>query len=151
MIRTAEKQDIPGMKEVLDSTELFPSAYLEEMMSGYLTDPATDDIWFCASAGNQVMAFAYCVPEKLTDGTYNLLAIATRKAWQGKGIGKEMMRFVERWLKENKNRLLIVDTSGAPQYTLTREFYLKLGYTKEAVIRDFWKEGEDKITFRKKL
>jgi ribosomal protein S18 acetylase RimI-like enzyme len=30
-------------------------------------------------------------------------------------------------------------------------FYKKIGYTQEAVIRDFWKDGEDKIVFRKKF
>lgn len=34
---------------------------------------------------------------------------------------------------------------------LTRKFYQQLGYEKEAVIRDFWDTGDDKVTFRKVL
>ena len=41
--------------------------------------------------------------------------------------------------------------SGAPEFELTRKFYEQLGYTKEAVIREFWQKGEDKVIFWKKL
>ncbi|MBK6785246.1 MAG: hypothetical protein IPG79_16975 [Saprospiraceae bacterium] len=46
---------------------------------------------------------------------------------------------------------MIVDTSGTDDFRLTRNFYEKLGYNKEAVIRDFWKEGDDKVIYWKKL
>lgn len=61
------------------------------------------------------------------------------------------MAFIEGYLRDNGNRILIVDTSGTPEFDLTRAFYFKIGYTREAVIRDFWKDGDDKVTFWKKL
>lgn len=61
------------------------------------------------------------------------------------------MTFIEDFLRMNGNRELIIDTSSTPEFDLTRAFYLKIGYTKEATIRDFWKEGDDKIVFWKKL
>ena len=150
-IRKAEKRDINQMKTVVDSSGLFPSEYLEEMMSDYLENEATEDIWFAKEQEGEIVAIGYCAPEKFTEGTYNLLAIGVLKERQGQGIGKEMMDYIERILKEQSNRLLIVETSGTDEFELTRKFYLKLGYNLEATIRDFWTEGDDKVIFRKKL
>jgi ribosomal protein S18 acetylase RimI-like enzyme len=150
-IRKVTQQDINGLKEVLDSSELFPSEYLDDMIADYFNNPATEEIWFAATDSNMITAFGYCTPEKLTDGTFNLLAIAVRKECQRKGIGKRLMGFIEQLLKENNKRLLIVETSSDEQFDLTRKFYLRLDYLPIAVIKDFWQEGEDKIVFWKKL
>ncbi len=151
IIRKVKPQDIPGLKEVLDSSELFPSEYLDDMISDFLNNNDTSEIWFTCVDNDRPLALGYCVPEKLTNGTYNLYAIAVRKEFQGQGIGQRMMRFIESLLAENGNRILIVETSSIDQYALTRKFYGKLGYRQEAIIKDFWNEGEDKIIFWKKL
>ena len=150
-IRKVVSSDIDGLKKVLDSSQLFPSELLDELISEYLTDPESETLWFTCQVDNGLTALAYCVPEKLTDGTYNLLAIAVDAAVQGKGIGSDMMRHVEQELKRLHKRLLIVDTSSNEEYASARKFYIKAGYTLVATIKDFWKDGEDKITFCKRL
>ena len=150
-IRKVQLQDIQGLKEVLDSSELFPSEYLDDMISGYLNNQDTTDIWFTYIDNETPIALGYCAQEKLTNGTYNLYAIAVRKELQGQGIGHKMMNFIEKLLADNGNRILIVETSSIDQYTLTRKFYNKLGYRQEAIIKDFWNDGEDKVIFSKKL
>ncbi|WP_407522434.1 N-acetyltransferase [Lacibacter sp. MH-610] len=150
-IRKVQNEDIPGLKEVLDSSELFPSEYLEDMISDYFTNQETTDIWFTYIHNNRPVALGYCAPEKLTNGTYNLYAIAVRKELQGQGIGQKMMDYIEKLLAENGKRVLIVETSSTDHYSLTRKFYNKLGYRQEAVIKDFWNDGEDKVIFWKKL
>jgi ribosomal protein S18 acetylase RimI-like enzyme len=150
-IRAVLKDDIDQLKRVIDSSELFPSEYLEEMMSDYFNNPGSEDRWFTCIDKDSPIAIGYCVPEKLTDGTFNLLAIGVMKEWQGKGIAVKMMDFIEQLLRQNGGRILIVETSSDEAQTAARNFYHKMGYTQEAVIRDFWKEGEDKIVFWKKL
>ena len=150
-IRKVKKEDLVGIKEVLDSSELFPSEFLEDMINDYFNNPDSEDIWFCKSENGRIVSFGYCAPEKFTEGTYNLYAIAVRKESQGKGIGKKMMNHIENLLSRTGNRILIVETSGGPQFELTREFYHKCNYTEEATIRDFWNEGEGKVIFWKKL
>ncbi len=150
-VRKVQLQDINGLKEVLDSSELFPSEYLDDMISDYLNNKDSTDIWFTCIDNDRPIALGYCAPEKLTNGTYNLYAIAVRKELQGQGIGNKMMNFIEKLLADNGSRILIVETSSIDHYTLTRKFYNKLGYRQEAVIKDFWNDGEDKVIFLKKL
>ena len=150
-IRNAVAADVAGLEAVVASSELFPPAYLAEMMADYLTNPQTAEAWFAAVANGQLVGVAYCAPEKFTEGTYNLYAIGVLKAQQGQGVGRGLMAHVEQWLQAQGQRLLLVETSGDAQFALTRQFYLKLGYHHEATIRDFWQAGEDKWVFWKKL
>lgn len=61
------------------------------------------------------------------------------------------MGYLENQLRSIQQRILLVETSGLEEFALTGEFYHKCGYTKEARIRDFCKEGADKIVFWKRL
>lgn len=150
-IRNVISSDVEALKGILDSSGLFPSEYLEDMILPYLSDPTSEEIWVTYVQEGTLMGFGYCVPEKLTDGTYNLLAIAVDKMSQGFGIGSKMVSYLEEVLKRQKKRILIVDTSSGEEYVLTRSFYLKAGYSIVATIKDFWKDGEDKVTFYKRL
>lgn len=150
-IRAVTKSDTDGLKKVVDSSELFPSEYLDEMISDYFNNPDTQDIWFTYIDNNKQVAIGYCVPEKLTDGTYNLLAIGVFQDIQRKGIASQMMNYIEQLLKQKDGRILIVETSSNDAQIGARNFYQKIGYTKAAVIKDFWKDGEDKIVFWKRL
>ncbi|MBL7821753.1 MAG: GNAT family N-acetyltransferase [Saprospiraceae bacterium] len=150
-IRPVLKSDIDGLKKVVDSSKLFPSEYLDEMISDYLNNPETQDIWFTNIYDNTPTAIGYCIPEKLTNGTYNLLAIAESQDSQRSGVATEMMSYIERHLKQKNGRILIVETSNDDAQIGARKFYNKIGYTQMAVIKDFWNDGEDKIIFWKKL
>lgn len=150
-IRAVKQADIDGLKKVVDSSELFPSEYLDEMISDYFNNPDTQDIWYTYINDNKPVAIGYCVPEKLTDGTYNLLAIGVSQGSQRKGLASEMMKYIEQLLKHKDGRILIVETSSDDAQISARNFYQKIGYSQAAVIKDFWKDGEDKIVFWKKL
>lgn len=151
VIRKVKPEDVNALKVVLDSSELFPSDMLDDMIADYFNNVLSEDIWLTTLVDNKPVSIAYCAPERMTDGTYNLYAIAVHKELQGKGIGGNMMRFVEDLLRENGDRILLVETSGLPAYELTRKFYDQCDYQREAVIRDFYQEGEDKVIFWKKL
>ncbi len=150
-IRKVHKNDIPTLKHVIDSSELFPSELFDDMISGYFSDESSTDIWLTYEQHNKPVAIAYCAPEKMTEGTYNLYLIAVHKDDQGKGVGAELMRYIEQLLREQEQRILLVETSGLPEFERTRAFYDKCNYTREAVIRDFYQAGEDKVVFWKKL
>ena len=150
-VREVIQQDIPALKEVLNTLELFPSEMLDDMISDYLDNSESQDIWFSAVENGKAISIGYCAPEQLTNGTYNLLALGVRSDIQSKGAGKKMMSFIENELLEKGQRLLIIETSSTDAFKVSRKFYEDLGYTKEAVISDFWDEGDDKVVYWKKL
>lgn len=151
MIREINKSDIADLKIVIETSGLFPPELLDDMMADYFSNKESQDIWLTMVINDKPVAIAYCAPERLTEGTYNLYLIAVRKDLQGNGIGRQLTSFVESLLKSKGNRILLVETSGLPEFELTRMFYDKCGYSHEAIIRDFYREGEDKVIFRKKL
>ena len=142
--------DVPAIKDVIDATGLFPSAMLDAMMAEYFSNAASDDCWLTADDGGPV-AVVYCAPERMTDGTWNVLLIAVHPDRQGQGIGEALMTAVETMLAARGQRVLLVETSGLPEFERTRAFYRRLGYEQEARIRDFYQAAEDKIIFRKAL
>ncbi len=150
-IRKVVPEDVDALKEVIDTNTLFSSSLLEEMMNDYFTNPSTRDIWLTEESTGGPVAILYCAPERLTEGTYNLYLIAVHKNYQGKGIGARMMSYLEAFIKDIGERVLLVETSGLPEFARTRKFYDQCGYNREALIRDFYREGEDKVVFWKKL
>jgi len=150
-IRFMEKEDLQKVGVIIDSTELFPSELLEGMTENYFKQADSAEIWMIASLGDALAAVVYCAPERLTSGTFNLYLIAVGKEVQGLGIGKRMMGHLEQMLKDKGERVLLVETSGLEEFERTRRFYDQCGYRREAVIRDFYRSGEDKVVFWKSL
>jgi len=148
-IRPTRTEDLEGLRGVLDSTGLFPAEYLPDLFDGHLGGDGS--IWLTCLTDEGVAGFCFAVPEKLTDGTWNMLAIAVHGDRQGQGLGGALVAALEASLRDTGQRILIADTSGTPNYAATRAFYRKQGYAEEARIRDFWAEGDDKIVFRKAL
>ncbi|MEO0881888.1 MAG: GNAT family N-acetyltransferase [Pseudomonadota bacterium] len=149
-IRPAAKRDIETIGQIAGDTDLFPPEMLDEMIAGYLNNTGKD-IWFVGELDDRVVTFGFCEPERMTDGTWNLLAIGVDPALQGQGHGAEMMTYLERQLSKASQRVLIVETMGTPEFAKTREFYRKSGYTEEARIREFYEAGADKVVFWKHL
>ncbi|MDO6445361.1 GNAT family N-acetyltransferase [Colwellia sp. 1_MG-2023] len=144
--------DLPTVKQIIDETEMFPSEMLDEMTAPFFdhTNSDNEDLWFVACS-DQPVAIAYCAPERMTDGTWNLLLIAVSPKCQGLGVGKKFMVFLEQQIQNIPGRILLVETSGLPEFAITRNFYPQCGYTQVACIPDFYEAGDDKIVFLKKL
>jgi len=150
-IRPLLEGDTKAVKSILDSIELFPAKILDQMTGPYFYEEDSREIWFTAVENEIPVGIGLCVPELLTEDTYNIVSIGVGALEQGKGIGTKMMTYIESELKKINGRLLIVETSSDEKYIKTQAFYNKLGYNKEAIIKDFWQAGEDKIIYTKRL
>jgi ribosomal protein S18 acetylase RimI-like enzyme len=149
-IRAMRREDLAGVRLVLDSTGLFPSSMVKEMAEPFLGGNAPH-LWLVTLREDRVSGFAYCEPERMTEGTYNLLAIAVASDLQRSGVGAALVHKVESALREKNGRLLLVETSTDPEQDGARAFYLKYGFTEEACIRDFYAPGQTKVVFWKEL
>lgn len=149
-MRPATVQDTKPISDIAAATGLFPPEMLGDMMAGYVANTSRD-IWYVGETDAGVVTFGFCEPERMTEGTWNLLAIGVRPEHQGQGYGAQMMTYLEDVLAASKQRVLIVETMGTPDFARTREFYRSNGYTEEARIREFYEAGGDKIVYWKHL
>ncbi|NEP57718.1 MAG: GNAT family N-acetyltransferase [Symploca sp. SIO2G7] len=158
MIRLAIPDDRKALMAIAEAINLFSPQELEEL-GGMLTEyfdsepqsgALREQFWLTYDDGEPV-GVAYCAPEPYTYGTWNLYFIAVHPSRQEEGIGTKLLCYIEQMLTERGERLLLVETSGLPNFERTRSFYRKQGYEEEARIREFYKAGDDKVIFRKAL
>lgn len=149
--RLTTADDIKPLQSVLNQTELFPSEMLPEMIADFLSSDGSGDIWLTCELDGTPIGFCYATPEALTEGTWNMLAIAVLPSSQTHGAGSALTNHLEKLLQQRGHRILIADTSGSDAFKTARNFYRKNAFTQEARIRDFWADGDDKIIFWKKL
>ncbi|MEM8795185.1 MAG: GNAT family N-acetyltransferase [Pseudomonadota bacterium] len=150
-IRPTKSEDIPALRKVVKETGLFPVDMLPDMLQPFLAGQTDETVWLTCDLNGTAIGFCFAEPEEMTEGTWNMLAIAVLPEYQGTGAGRLIVKRLEEGLKARGQRVLIVDTSGTDEFSGTREFYRKTGYTEEARIRDFWAAGDDKVVFWKAL
>jgi len=139
VIRPATLDDIPAILALAVSSGLFPPGGTDEvadvLRASLAGELGPDHCWATDDDGGPV-GVAYYAPERMTEGTWNLYMIAVDRSRQRQGRGAALVRHVEEALAARGARLLLVETSGVPEFEPTRDFY---------------RDGEDKIVFRKPL
>ena len=115
--------------------------------------PASSDYIFLGAftPEEELAGFACYGPTPGTDRTYDLYWIAVHPSAQGTGSGTILLNEVERRLKGQNARMLVVETSSRSDYKNTRGFYFRRGYVESARACDFYAPADDRITFTKRL
>src|SRR5262245_9038625 len=85
-----------------------------------------------------------------TVATWDLYWMAVDPEMHGQGVGTALLEEMENQLRD-RARLIVIDTSGRPDYAPTRAFYRARGYQTAAVVRDFYALGDDQVIFSKRL
>ena len=107
--------------------------------------------WLVEKEDERVLGYACYGPRSLTSGTFDLYWIAVDPNARRGGIGRKLLAASEEAVRKLGGRLLVLETSGMATYVPTRNFYLHTGYTLEATLKDFYKEGDDLVIFTKHL
>jgi len=124
-----------------------------ELVDVYLNNKGQADyrVAVAEDSTSALRAYTCWGPVPLTRGTYDLYWIATHPGSRGRGFGETLMAYVENKVREEKGRLLVVETSGKSSYAGTVEFYRRLGYEEASHIKDFYDVGDDRLIFVKRL
>ena len=154
-IRLVQRGDSAALINLISAIGLFPPAEideLEELITEYLNGRVSREFWIVDDDPELgLSSVAYCAAERMTEGTWNLYLIGVHLQRRGQGRGRRLLQRTETMVRERGGRILIVETSGTAGFEETRAFYGKCGYTQEARIRDFYREGDDKVVFWKAL
>lgn len=87
----------------------------------------------------------------LTESTFDLYWIAVDKSKHRSGVGRKLLKFAEEEVMRRGGKLLLAETSSMETYGGTIAFYEKTGYELVGKIVDYYKVGDDKLIFAKKL
>lgn len=150
MIRPTTPPDREPILALVEASGQFDAdglAHVRDTLDGHLARQG-DGIWLTA-VDDEPVGVAYCAPEPVTSGTWNLLLLWARDDRRGKGHGTALVDQVESEVRARGARLLIVETSGLPAFAPARAFYLKCGFVHEATIQDFFAAGDAKMIFTK--
>jgi GNAT superfamily N-acetyltransferase len=113
--------------------------------------PTTDYQWLIAERAGRVEGFACFGPVPLTDATFDLYWIAVDPLARGAGIAATLDDAVTEAVRRLAGRWLLAETSSLPAFEPARRFYLKRGYAILSRIPDFYRLGDDRVTFGKHL
>ena len=147
--------DLEPIRRLVASTGAFSSAEIDiavELAAERIArGPAAGYHVILAEAGGRLCGYACHGPTPGTEGRHDLYWIAVDPRLQGKGIGRALHDRVEAAVRAAGGVRLYVDTSTRDDYAATRRFYRALGYRREAVLRDFYREGDGKLILMKEL
>ncbi|QEH39264.1 Acetyltransferase (GNAT) family protein (plasmid) [Aquisphaera giovannonii] len=158
MIRHALAGDTAALVAIGEATGIFRpheaegllGATLDAIHAGQLGEGHQAHVWV---EGPEVppAGWVYFAPTPNANGVWDLWWIGTDPARQGRGIGSQLLGFVEDRARAAGGRLLLVETSSQPALDPTRRFYANRGYVECGRVPDFYGEGDAKVIFAKRL
>lgn len=154
MVRPMRREDRERVLDIVQATEMFTPEevfFSREQVDIYLEQPHQRDYFLVVaeSEDGRVVGFMSYGSTPLTDAAYDLYWMAVAPEEQGRGYGKELVVWLEKRVQEAGGRIIVIETSSQPKYERTRRFYLNLGYKEISRIPDFYKVGDDRITYIK--
>ncbi len=100
---------------------------------------------------SEVLGYVTFGPTPLTESTFDLYWIAVDKSKHRGGVGKRMLKFTEEEIVRRGGKMLLIETSSQETYDGTIQFYERTGYELVGKIKEYYKPGDDKLIFAKRL
>ncbi|HPW16865.1 MAG TPA: GNAT family N-acetyltransferase [Candidatus Aminicenantes bacterium] len=149
-----EARDKDAVLGLVRATGFFTEAEVavaEELVDIYLGRPEQTDyrVVVVENDARGVAGYMTWGPTPLAEDAYDLYWMAVAPAEQGKGRGKELVRWLEAEVRRRDGRVVFIETSSQPKYHATRRFYIDLGYKEVARVPDFYRAGDDRVIYAK--
>jgi ribosomal protein S18 acetylase RimI-like enzyme len=155
-IRPLAPKDKPILSQILRQRGTFNekevSVALELIDEVLVNRPGNDYHIYCACDESDEAAGYICFgPIPMTDYCYDLYWIAVDEKFARKGVGQQLLCFMENFVLERGARKIYVETSSTPLYGAARAFYKKHRYDIVAVFTDFYRVGDHKMVFMREI
>jgi len=86
-----------------------------------------------------------------TDERYDLYWIAAAPGQQRQGLARALLAETEACIRALGGKRLYAETSSRGVYAPARAFYAANGFAEAAHFKDFYRDGDDKVVFGKRL
>jgi len=156
MIRIITPPDREGILRLLRAARVFRDDELPvaaELVDTFLErGPASGYEAYCRDVGTIRPAGFICFgPVPLTERSFDLYWLAVDPRAGRRGLGTELVKYSETAVAHRGGGSLYIETSSTPLYKTARTFYEKRGFVREALLRDFYRPGDHKIIFVKRI
>jgi ribosomal protein S18 acetylase RimI-like enzyme len=154
--RLVEERDRKAILDIAHDTEVFTAQDVEcvdELLGTYLDDRDSHEYTFVAALDDEdrVIGFVCYGPTPLTDRTFDVYWLAVSRTARRQGAARALFLQMEQNLRSAGARLLVLETSGTPEYAPARRMYDSLGYTGYLAAPDFYRQGDDLMVYSKPL
>jgi ribosomal protein S18 acetylase RimI-like enzyme len=150
-----EPADLGAILNIVQGSGFFSSAEVElacELATDRLEHDEQSSYQFLfAENDEQVVGYTCYGLVPATTGSYDLYWIAISETLRGCGLGKILLQKTEEFIMNTGGMQIYAETSSRSQYTPTHRFYENCGYISEAVLKDFYAQGDSKIIYSKVL
>ncbi len=147
--------DPAAVRRIVESTGFFYAAECDvavELVEERLAKGEASGYSFAfAELNGRPVAYACYGPIACTAGSFDLFWIAVDQGHQRLGLGRLLLEESERLIRGAGGRRVYIETSNRAQYQPTRAFYERCGYHCEAVLKEFYGPGDDKVVYVKAL
>jgi ribosomal protein S18 acetylase RimI-like enzyme len=154
-VRGIRPEDLKGILALGRRTGVFTSkeiSVVRELAVIELTSLRQRDYHsLVAEVDGCVVGFACYGPVPMTDRAYDLYWIFVHPSYQGRAIGSALLDEVERAVIKARGRMLLVDTSSTRSYLPARRFYKDHGYRMIAEVKDYYRDGDARLTYVKRF
>ena len=153
-LRALEPRDRATLEALLRGTQMFYEPELLvalELIDLGLTPGGGGYEFVVADNSKGAVGYACFGLNPMSDGVYDLYWIAVDRAEQGSGLGRSLLEHVEARVRAAGGRCVMIETGGKPSYAPTRAFYVACGYREVARLEDFFRIGDDKLMYAKRL
>jgi len=156
LIRAMMAADKPAMIKLLRASGACSAqeiAVAEDRIDLYLQDSGQTEyrVMIITHEAGGVAGHLCYGPTPLTKGTFSLYWIVVAPSQQKRGLGTQLLSWMEKKVEEEHGRVLIIVTSSQDKDEANRRFYLNLHYQECARIAGFYQPGIDRIIFMKYL
>ena len=138
-IRKAEKEDLRGCVSALENSALSTAYFQTEESRVSAAKEAIDSgNTYVAFYEDECVGFVYYIEQGAFHAFHYIHLIAVKEDYRGKGIGKELLSYVEKVLFETRDKIFLVVGDYNPG---GRIFYEKSGYTYIGTIPNLYRDG----------
>lgn len=153
MIRKLKQSDDKKLEEMLNTIPNFSKEEVKvamELINIATENPEQEDYHvFVYEDSGRILGYHCTGKRPLTDGVYDLYWIVADPGAAGKGIGKNLIKHAEDFVKSKNGRWILAETSSRDEYASTQNFYLRNNYSIISEIRDFYSVGDNLLVFGK--
>jgi len=153
--RQIKPSDVQAIEQIVCSSGFFSQEEIDlaiELADDKLQHGKASSYQFLFAEDNQTVCGYTCyglIPA--TAGSYDIYWIAVEEKLRGRGLGKHLLQRTEDLIRAADGRNIYIETSSREQYLPTHVFYEKCGYQKEALLKDFYAQGDSKVIYSRSV